>query len=192
LEKWNAQLTGYATFDDYAKAKIKNPTDPRQYENAFKEPYINGEMYNLTLAEGFKEVLTWTKNNEAFTTGVKEQMDWRASYLNPKEGLDVRSFFKNINTTFDYAKTNIKTKKMLIQYLKSKIDEGYKTVVYTDDKLKNCQLFKEAIDAVKQQGLNLNCRIYHILNSASRVDNQGWYTVIGNLKDLLKSEKLYL
>ena len=191
-EEWNVELSGYATFENYAKAKVKNPDDPRQYENGFREPYIKGEMYNLALADGFKEVLSRTKNNEAFTTGVKEQMDWRAAYLNPRVGFDVRSYFKKINTTFDYAETNVKTKEMIVQYLHDKLKEGYDAVVYTDDKLANCQLFQEAVNQVQREGLALNCRIYHILNSQSTIRKRGWYFEIGNLKDLLKSEKLSL
>ena len=192
LEKWNVELTGYLTFEDYVKATVKNPSDPRQFEEACKIPYLQGEMYGLRLADGFKEVLSWTKNNEAFTTGVKEQMDWRAAYLNPRVGFNIMSYFKKINTTFDFVETNVKTKEMIVKYLSVKIKEGYDTVVYTDDKQANCQLFKEAVNKVQQEGLVLNCRFYHILNSQSTIGKRGWYFEIGNLKDLLKSEKLSL
>ncbi len=191
-EKWNAELTGYATFEDYVKATVKNPNDPRQFESAFQEPYIHGEMYNLAVADGFKEVLSWTKNNEAFTTGVKEQMDWRAVYLNPRVGFDVKSYFKKINTTFDFAETNVKSKKMIVRYLSNKVSEGYDTIVYTDDKLANCQLFQEAVNQVQRENPGLNCRIYHVLNSSSAFCKRSWYFEIGNLKDFLESEKLSL
>lgn len=184
-EKWNKDITGFETFFDYVVSIGKDPNNPREAEEAYYIPYTHGEMFNLDIKDGFKETLTWTKNNEIFTQGTPEQMNWRAEYLNPKVGFDIRQFFQKINSTFDFGETNIKTKEMLSTYLNNKKKEGYETVVYTDDKIQNCMAFKDATDNIQ----NLKYRIYHIKNDNSGIIKKDQYYEIGNLLDLLKNEQ---
>lgn len=188
-EKWNAALTGFQTFADYVRAQGISLNDPRGFEEAYKEPFINGEMINLKLTEGYQEVLTWAKHNKAFTSGVKEQLDWRAEYLNPQVGFDIRSFFQEINSTFDYGETNVKTKEMLVDYLGEKYAHGYRTVVYTDDKLANCQKFQQAAEEVKTARPDFTYRWYHILNDSQGLRVKDGYWEIGGLKDIIENEE---
>lgn len=185
LEEWNSELSGFVTFEDYQVSLGVDLNNSREYESSYEEPYKDGKKFTLQIAEGFKEVLVWTKNNEIFTSGIKEQMDWRAHYLNPIVGYDIRNLFGKVNTTFDYGETNIKTKAMLVEFLQSKKEEGYNVVVYTDDKIENCLALKEASDKLD----GLDSRIYHILNDNNGLRKKEIYWEIGNLYDLLENEK---
>ena len=114
-EKWNKEFTGVDSYEDWLEEKLnKNIKDvsPREYEEMCREPYSKGKHFNLDIYPGFKEVLEWTKNNEAFTSGLIEHNDWRAKYLNPILGYDIRQYFQKINTTFDYEDTNIKNEEL--------------------------------------------------------------------------------
>src|SRR3989339_1636273 len=147
-EKWNESLTGFKNFDKYVASLGIDQDNPRQYESCFREPYSKGDMFNLNIADGYEEVLNWTKYNEIFSTGLPETNDWRAEYLNPKVGFDIRKYFQNNVSTFDFGETNVKTPEMLERYLIQKRDEGYTCVVYTDDKLSNCEFFRDAADKI--------------------------------------------
>jgi hypothetical protein len=189
-EKWDSTKSGFASHKAYTVSLGLDPENPRDYEESVKEPYVRGDWYTLGIADGYREVLTWAKNNEAFTTGFREQMDWRAEYLNPRVGYDIRKYLQKITSTFDYAETNLKTKEMLVDFLSKKVQEGYQTVVYTDDKLANCQFFKEAAEIVRLTSPAFNYRVYHLTNSLSHVKKIGWYWEIGKLLDILKNEKI--
>lgn len=188
-ENWNEQLTGFKTIKDYTRAKGVDMNNPRAFEEAYKEPFLKGEMIGLKLAKGYREVLSWTKNNEAFTTGIREQLDWRAEYLNPRVGFDLRDYIQKVVSTFDYGETNVKTREMLMDYLQKKYQAGYKAVVYTDDKLANCEEFRQAAEEVKKSYLDFSYRIYNILNDDQGLRAVKAYWQIGNLYDLMENEK---
>ncbi|MFA6215162.1 MAG: hypothetical protein WC768_01170 [Patescibacteria group bacterium] len=193
-EVWDKEKTGWPNYDAWVAAqlgkKISEVSD-REYEETYQIPYEKGWYFQLKLQPGAKEALILAKHNEAFTTGVPEQMDWRAAYLVPKTGFDFRKYFQKINTTFDYGETNKKTEEMLVGYLQKKYQQGYKTVVYTDDKLTNCQMFIEAVKLVQKKYLGFSRRIYHILNNNSGLAKKADWWQIGNLKDLLANEKKF-
>jgi len=189
-ERWNEELTGFKSFDDYVVAQGVSLTDARGYENCYLKPYTTGKMINLDINSGFAEVLRSTKHNETFSGGMPDQMDWRAEYLNPKVGFDIRSFFQKCNSTFDYGETNVKTEAMLVDYLSKKVLEGYDTVVYTDDKFANGVFFKNAAETLKVKNPNFNYRFYHILNDEGGARPKDWYCEIGGLMDILKIEKV--
>ncbi len=183
-EKWNKELTGFDSFESYVKSKGVSFTDARGFEECYQEPYLHGEMFNLDIMPGYREVLSWTKNNETFSTGFQEQLRWRASYLNSKVGFDILSFFRKLGSTFDYGETNVKTEEMLEKYLAQKKSDGYDTIVYTDDKLENCGLFKTAAEKA-----GVGFRVYHILNDSGGLRGKGWYWDVGSLHDLKKNEE---
>ncbi|MBI4427166.1 MAG: hypothetical protein HY569_01635 [Candidatus Magasanikbacteria bacterium] len=185
-EKWNPEITGFADFGAYVKSLGVDAENPRVFEECYKEPYIHGERFNLRIADGFADVLSWTKHNETFTTGIREQMDWRAEYLNLKVGFDIIKYFQKIISTFDFGETNVKTQEMLEKYLARRKSDGYNAVVYTDDKLANCEMFKKAAESV-----GISFRVYNMKNDSGGLRNEGWYWEIGNLYDLLKNEKNY-
>ncbi len=187
-EKWNFKLTGFLTFIDYLNSIEKSfDKDPRDCVEQEKDFYIHGEKYGLKISNGFKEVLSWTRYNEAFTTGAPESLHWRAIYLNPLVGYDVESFFQHVFTTFEYGNTIKKTKEMFKDYLSKRYLAGYETVVFVDDNVNNCRLFKEGAEEIK----GLNYRIYNILNDNNGLRAKEWYWEIGNLYDLLKNEQFY-
>ncbi|OGH88445.1 MAG: hypothetical protein A3J93_04245 [Candidatus Magasanikbacteria bacterium RIFOXYC2_FULL_42_28] len=190
-EKWNKELTHFDSYEEYIKLKgVDNATEPRKFEEGYEEVYKLGNYFNLQTAKGFKEVLSLTKNNEAFSTGLAECMDWRAEYLNPKVGFNIRSFFQKINSTFDYGETNVKTEAMLVDYLSKKVLEGYDTVVYTDDKFADGVFFKNAAETVKAKNPDFSYRFYHILNDEGGARPKDWYCEIGGLMYILKIEKV--
>ncbi|MDP3244561.1 MAG: hypothetical protein Q8M83_02785 [bacterium] len=187
-EKWNARKSGFPNYEVYVKSlgyDLKT-ISPRDYEWAYERPYCEG-LFDLSITKGFKKVLSWTKNNAVFTTGNREQIDWRTENFLKQSLFDPRPYFKKIHSTFDFGNTNKKTKKMIILLVKKIINNGYKTVVYTDDKLANCLFFEEAAKKIKRKGFKV--RIYHLTNRKSGIKNKGKYFEIGNLFDLLKNEK---
>ena len=185
-EKWNAELTGFENFEDYVMSLGVDEKNPRAFEQCYREPYIHGERFNLRITDGFAEVLSRTKHNETFTTGIREQMDWRAEYLNPRVGFDIKKYFQKIVTTFDFGETNVKTPEVLEKYIAQRQADGYDTIVYTDDKLANCELFKQAADSV-----GISYRVYNIKNDGGGLRDKGWYWEIGDLYDFLGNEKSY-
>ncbi|MFH0857087.1 MAG: hypothetical protein V1860_04270 [bacterium] len=191
-EKWNSEKTGFQTYEDWAADKLgkaKEELSNKEIDWTYEIPYKEGWHINLELAKGFKEVLEWAKNNEAFTSGIPEQIEWRAEYLNPRVGFDVRAFLKKINAASDYGAYNTKTKEMFLKYLNERYKQGYKIVVFTDDNLKYCDLFKQAADEQKDKHQDFSYRCYHILNDNGGLRKKEWYFEIGNLYDLMKNEK---
>ena len=191
-EKWNKK-TGFDSYREWIKNKLNKKIDQisdLEYEKGFEIPYTKGSMFNLELQKDFKKVLSWTKYNETFSTGNKEQMNWRAKYLNSKVDFDVLEYFQKLNSTFDYGNTNKKTKEMMIKYLKKRYNEGYKTVVYTDDKIKNLEFFREAGEVIKKKYNNFSYRLYHILKNKSGIKQKDYYFEVGGLIDLMNNEKI--
>ena len=190
-EKWNIN-TGFDSYVKWLENKLgrkRKEISDREYEENFKIPYLNGEMFNLQIQPDFKKVLSWTKRNETFSTGNREQMAWRARYLNHKIGFNILDYFQVMNSTFDYGQTNKKTPEMMIDYLEKKYDADYQTVVYTDDNLKNLKFFIQAGQVIKKKHPDFNWRLYHILNTASLIKNKDDYFEIGKLSDFLANEK---
>jgi hypothetical protein len=191
-EKWNEKQTGYQSFDDWVEGQLGQKISeipPRQYEEMYRIPYSQGWYYNLTIRPEFREVLSWTKHNEVFTTGLRETNDWRAEYLIPKTGFDFRPYFQKVVSTFDYGETNQKTKEMVVDYLEKKHQEGYRAIVYADDKLANCQMFIEAMKLAQHEHPDFSYRVYQILNNDSGLQEKEGYFTIGGLNDLLVNEK---
>jgi hypothetical protein len=187
-EEWD-KSTGFENYDQYVESlgydlKTISPLD---YEEAYERPYKNG-LFKLKIADGFQEVLSWTKNNLVFTTGNKEQIDWRVEYFLKQGWIDPRPYLKEIYSTFDFGNTNRKTKEMLVKILNEKVKEGYSEVVYTDDKLENCLFFLEAVKETK----NLAARSYNIKNDNLGLRQKENYWETGNLYDLMKNEKIIL
>jgi len=191
-ERWDTEKTKYPNVEAWVEAqlgkKFKDISD-RQFEQMHEIPYEEGWYFQLALQPGVKEVLFWTKHNETFSTGMQEQMDWRSQYLTPRVGFDIKKFFQKLNSTFDYGETNKKTKEMLVDYLTKKYQAGYMTVVYTDDKLANCQSFIDAVESVKKNHPAFSYRLYHILNDDSGIKDKKTYWEIGSLYDFLANEK---
>jgi hypothetical protein len=191
-EVWDKRKSGFETYDDYVKSlgfDLKT-VSPRDYEWAYEIPFKTS-LLKLNLAEGFKETLSWTKNNVAFTTGNKEQLDWRQVQLGKKYNIDIKRYLWEVRSTFDFGNTNQKTKKMLADILKQKFAEGYKTVVYTDDNKTNCDFFISAVKLAAKEGANFNYRLYNIrhgLPTLTKISKN--YFKIGNLLQLLKQEKI--
>lgn len=182
-EKWNKEKSGFGSFDEYVESlgfDLKN-ISPRDYEWAYEKPYKEG-MFDLDIAKGFRETLSFTKNNAVFTTGNKEQVEWRAAQINPKVGFDIRNYIGEIHSTFDYGDRHIKTKEMLQDILKKKFAAGCEIVVYTDDKIENIQFFLEAAKAYK-------VRCYHMKNDDQGLREKGGYYEAGSLFDVMEMEK---
>lgn len=191
-EEWNIKKTGCATYDDWVEKQLGKPIDEvsaREYEEMYKIPYTEGWYFDTRLQPGFQEVLEWTKNNEIFTSGNVEQVDWRAEYLNPRVGLDVRKYFSKINTPFNYGETNIKTKEMMVDILENAYQRGFRAVVFTDDKIKYVEFFQAVVVELGDKYEDFTGRVYHILNNESGLQEKGKYFTIGNLKDFLQNEK---
>ena len=192
-EEWNTEKTNYPNIEAWIEAQsgkdIRDISD-RKFEEMHEIPYQEGWYFKLALKPGVKEVLSWTKHNETFSTGMQEQMDWRAYYLTPRNGFDIRKFFQRLNSTFDYGETNKKTIEMYVDYLAKKYQEGYKTIVYTDDKLKNCQFFADAVKSLRKKYPDFSCRLYHVLNDNSGLIQKDGLWQIGNLKDLPINEQI--
>lgn len=166
LEAWDAKKSGYSSYDAYVESlgfNLKMIT-PRDYEWSYERPYREG-LFKLSLTEGFTEVLKWTKHNGVFTTGNREQMDWRAEYLMKMYGFDVRPYVGEIFTTFDYGNTNSKTSAMLQDILNQKTNEGYERIVYTDDKRANCNFFLNAAKALWAKHVHFTARAYHLTST---------------------------
>ena len=190
--EWNKEETGFNNYNEWVENKlgkdIKEISD-RKHEEMYEIPFKEGYYLKLDLQPGFRKVLSWTKNNEAFTAGVKEQLDWRAYFLNSKVGFDIRDYLNKINSTFDFGETNKKTENMFLSILKEKYKKGFKTIVYTDDKIANVEFFRQVAEKIKEKYKDFSYRVYHILNDKSGLQDKGWYCEVGSLYDLLENEK---
>ena len=191
-EEWNVEKTGCNTYEEWVEKqlnkKIEEVSD-REVEEMFKIPYSDGWYFKLDLQKGVSEVLPWTKNNEAFTTGNPEQFLWRTQHTTPKTNFNARDYFQKINSTFDFGETNDKTEEMFLSILDNKYKEGFRTVVYTDDKVENAKFFKQVAEKIKEKYNDFDYRVYHILNDDKGLRNKDWYCEIGSLYDLLENEK---
>ncbi|MEW6610842.1 MAG: hypothetical protein AB1352_04450 [Patescibacteria group bacterium] len=190
-EGWKS-ASGFESYDEWIEMKLRkgrSEINDEEYERGYRLVYGDRRLFYLDIQPGFEEVLHWTKHNETFSTGVREQMDWRAQYLNSKVGFDIRKYFQKFNSTFDYGKTNVKTKEMLLQYLTQKYHEGYQTVVYSDDKLSNCRLFQDAAEDFCARNPDFSFRIYLVINEGDGIKKMGRYWEAGNLHAILKNEK---
>ncbi len=191
-EEWQKEISDFATYNDYVAHLYKKPLaeiTPFEYELGYEKPYREG-LYDLTIADGFKDVLAWTKNNSVFTTGNKEQIAWRAEQLLRKYEFDIRDYLKEIYSTFDYGNTNIKTEAMLVDLIDRKFKQGFNAIVYTDDKKANCEFFISAIERCQNNSVKARYQVYNLSNDNSRVqklsDN---YYKIGNLYQLKDNEE---
>ncbi|MBS4035808.1 MAG: hypothetical protein KGZ85_15195 [Ignavibacterium sp.] len=185
LEEWNKN-TGFENYDQYVESlgyDLKK-ISPLDYERAYEKPYRFG-LYKIKIADGFEEVLSWTKNNEVFTSGLQGSIGWRAEYFLKQGFFNVEPYFQKIYSTFDFGNSNKKTKEMLIKILNEKVKEGYNQVVYTDDKLENCLFFLEAAKEIT----NLKVKIYNIKNDDLGIRKKDNYWEIGNLHNLMENEK---
>ncbi|MFA4818867.1 MAG: hypothetical protein WC621_03425 [Patescibacteria group bacterium] len=191
IEKWNAELSGVPSFNAYVESlgydlKTISPLD---YELCYEKPYRDG-LYDLSIADGFKEVLTWTKNNGVFTTGNKEQINWRAEQLLRKYGFGIRDFLKEIYSTFDYSNTNVKTEAMLVDLIGKKFKQGLGIIVYTDDREANCRFFISAAEKCQNNGVRVEYRVYNLGNDDSKLEKlSDNYYKIGDLYQLKDNEE---
>ena len=160
----------------------------REYEETHYIPYTKG-LIKLDILPGFKKVLELGEHNETFTSGVPEQIDWRAEYLTPKIGYDFRKYFQKVNSTFDYGETDKKTKEMMADYLDKKYNEGYTTIVYTDDQLKYLKEFIKAAKIYKINNKKFSYRPYYLLNNKTGLKKKNNYFEAGTLYNILKNEK---
>lgn len=190
-EKWNAEKSGFSNYDAYVVSlgydlKTIRPSD---YERAYERPYKEA-LFDYRIAEGAQEVLSWTKHNFVFTTGNREQIDWRAEYLKPQCGFDIRDYLTEIYSTFDYGDTNTKTLAMLMDILRKKYHDGYETAVYADDKEANCRFFLDAVSALNKEWVPLTARVYHVRNDEGVFEQKEKnFFSIANLLQLLENEK---
>lgn len=195
IENWDQVLSGFDTYNDYVTHLYHKPlasVTPLEYELGYEGPYKEG-LYNLSIAKGFKEVLSWTKNNGVFTTGNKEQMDWRAVQLQNKYSFDVRSCITEIYSTFDYGDTNVKTEAMLIDLINKKTKQGFGTIVYSDDKATNCEFFINAAGKCVSTSLKFDFRVYNLSHNSIQLEKISTnYYKIGNLGQLRDNEEYLL
>lgn len=165
-ERWDAEKTGLANFDDYITSLgyNLNKIDAKTYEWNYEKPFKE-ELIELSLLPGFTETLSWTDHNAVFTTGNREQIDWRAEVFLKKRPVDIRPFFETIYSTFDFGNFNNKTQEMFFDILKRELAKGYSAIVYVDNKLENCRQFQEATAQIRAIGY----RIYHINAGAAQL-----------------------
>jgi len=186
-ERWDKGGTGILNYDAYIESlgyDLKT-IDAKTYEWLYEQPFRDGRMI-LGLMPGFKEILTWAKHNAVFTTGNIEQIDWRAEVFIKKEVGDVRKFFEKIYSTFDYGNTNQKTEQMFLDILRKESMNGRSALVYADNRLDNCEQFKQAA----QKYSAIKTQLYHINSNALKIREiaTNFFEVSG-LPELLKNEQ---
>lgn len=193
-EKWDTVKTGYPDIRSYiiGKGIARADMTALEFERGHEVTLQEGWHWRLALQPGFREMLTWAHEhgrNATFSTGNVEQMDRRAEYLNPHVGFDIRQWFDELHSTFEYGNTNTKTKEMLVDFLTKKYNEGYRTVVYTDDKFANCELFKAAAENVKHLHHDFSFRLYFMKNDHQGLRANENTLEAGDLSDVLEHEK---
>lgn len=187
-EEWDTERTGLESYDAYIESLgfDLNTIDPLAYEQHYEQPFKDGRM-KLSILEGFEQALSWTKHNAVFTTGNKEQIQWRAEVFLQKGLIDVRPFFETIYSTFDFGNTNQKAEFMYRQILEEEAAKGYKSIIYADNKLENCQKFQQAANQLKNK---ITTRLYHINIHVAGINKmeQNFFSV-PNLLTFLNNEK---
>ena len=183
FQKWNEELMGAATPLLWMKKQRMDVSTLEQYERNFEKFFLNGTTVDLALMPGYAEVLAQTNDNQAFTTGVIEQVDWRAEYLNPQVGFDIKKFFTKIVSTFDFVPTNLKTSAVIDAYLEQEA-ESYEHLVYTDNDLTNCELFHQI-----GRKYFASVRVFHFKNDGLGLRPQNWCAEVGCLTDILTALK---
>lgn len=192
IENWNERMSGFKNYEEYLISKGLNlgSLSPWEYETNWEEPYKRG-FVDLELPKGFDEALEWTNDNYAFTTGNREQFDWRAPELLRKYKKDYRRHFKGIVSTFDYGESNAKGREMFEDIFSKKIEQGYTTVVYVDDNEANCILCLKAITSLGLKESDFGVRVYHMnmhgKQSEKKAEN---FYEISSLKQFIEQEKL--
>ncbi len=188
---WDVKKSGMTNYDAYVESlgydlKIIKAHD---YEWAYESVFRN-KLYIIKPAPGFKEVLTWAKHNGVFTTGNKEQIDWRAEQVRQTRGFDIRDYLGEIYSTFDYGEMNVKTRAMLQDIVQKKFAQGFESVVYTDNKEENCRFFLEAIAGLQKDGLPIKARAYQIFQDDRGVILiQENFAQVGRLVDIKQAER---
>jgi hypothetical protein len=192
IEEWDSKLTGFVDYEAWLSAKLNKSIaeiSEHDYEFGYQEPFTSGRPFQIELMPGFKEVLAWCRHNEAWTTGNKEQLAWRAQYLNPRVGFDIRAMLDKVNSSLDLFGTNKKSVKITEKLLQAKYNEGYEEIVYTEDKLKNCKIFYEAAINFRKQRPDFKFRIYYMTPETDH-KAEPWYQIVHNLFDVQKYEKI--
>lgn len=186
IEEWNQDKSGFLSYNDYVASRGYDlgTISPLEYELCYEEAFRK-KFFTLGLKDGFVETLAWTRHNVAFSTGNREQIDWRAEMLLPEIGFDIRTFLPEVLSTFDYGNVNKKAVAMFADIIRKKISAGYTTLVYADDKLSNCELFLTAA----RQHPEVSSRVYHMTGSAPAPSHSPSIPV-KNLLELLHNEQL--
>lgn len=185
-EVWDIEKTGLPDYNVYVLSLGHDiETMPKRvYENAYEIPYRT-EMFKVELMPGFKELLSWTKHNAAFTTGVPEQREWRTDQIKRKYGIELKDYIPEVFSTFDYGNTNVKTVEMYADVVRKVQKRGFTTVVYADDKIANCEMFEAGARTIP----GITYRLYRV-NPAMDSQLQGdTIKEVKNLFDILESEK---
>lgn len=189
-EVWDTERTGVADFRAYVKSLGNDPDSmsKKEYEFLYEVPYKEG-LFKVDIMPGFIELLSWTKYNGAFTTGVPEQRDWRQVQLSKKyPNLVLKEFIPDVFSTFDYGDTNVKTIDMYADVLGKIYFRGFATVVYADDKLANCAMFEDAAHKVP----GIEYRLYRMNPHTPQVMQNNAIMEVRNLFDILEAEKKLL
>lgn len=191
-EQWDQKKSGLKNFNAYVKSRGYNiKTVPAiNYEHCYKIPFLTG-LLKVRPNRGFWEILQWTKNNGVFTTGNIEQLEWRWRQQKERGGRDFRKPLKEVHSTFDYGNTNRKNAKMFADILKKKHRQGFNTIVYADNKTSNCRYFISAVSKLRQQGLYIDYRLYHMspgLKKFRKLRKRQY--AVGGLQQILQIEKL--
>lgn len=192
VEKWDKIKSGFETYDQYLLAQGFDlaTIKPLQYEINHCIPYTQG-LYNLSLPSEVVETLAWTKNNILYTTGVKEQFDWRAQQLVPKYKVDLRDYISEIICTFDFEPINLKKEYMFMEIFDKIRLKGFDCLVYTDDKLEYCNLFYQAAVEFNKKHSTFKYATYNILQNDAelKVIKENFYQ-IGHLRQLKNNEEV--
>ncbi|KKT05668.1 MAG: hypothetical protein UV78_C0021G0019 [Parcubacteria group bacterium GW2011_GWA2_43_17] len=187
-EKWqHPQLKTYQDFllSKFPDGRYNKLDDERADEEAYEKEY-----FKVWANDGFKELLEWTKNNFVVTTGTVKQTSLRRAIILFYEGFDIMKYIKGVISTFNYhddPTENGKNEAFWLKWLKEKYHEGYREIVYADDKVQSVKNFYGAAGELNLSDLHV--RGYHLKNDDSGINKVENYLVAGSLLDVLKNEK---
>lgn len=189
IEDFRQELDSRDMFEHISKIIGFNAGElnDREYSRIEDIEFKKG-VFEIDIMPGFRELLSWTKNNVIVSSGHPSQTGFRREIILKKHRFDIMPFFISVTQVFDWNDDHddaSRNPKMFQNIISRYRKNGYNEFVYADDKLKNCLSF---IKACRTCSIN-DYACYHITKDHKRIKTYLPYFEVKLLSDILELEK---